>query len=346
MRFHVLSLPHTKTTTAYSWCAYTEKVRKFATMLTRLGHDVYLYAADENEAECTELVDCAEPYTPDPLDVPDFTATNPLFKRFNRRAIKAIACRILPKDFICLIGGNTQQPIARAFQENMSVEFGVGYSGVFSDYKVFESYAWMHTVYGALAKDPHSAVGNFYDTVIPSCFEIDQFPYSCPTDYYLFIGRVTSQKGYWLASEVCERIGKRLVIAGPGRPTDIPPNCEYLGVVGPRDRGTLMSHALATFVPTTYIEPFGNVHAESLMCGTPVITTDWGVFTETVVNGINGFRCRTFRQFCDAAAAAPSLDRYAIRLAAHSRFSTDVVGPMYECYYENLLTLWGDGFYA
>jgi hypothetical protein len=40
------------------------------------------------------------------------------------------------------------KPIADGFYKyHISVEFGVGYSGVFSNYKVFESYAWMHAVY-------------------------------------------------------------------------------------------------------------------------------------------------------------------------------------------------------
>jgi hypothetical protein len=47
-----------------------------------------------------------------------------------------------------------------------SVEFGVGYGGVFSKYKVFESYAWMHSIY-AMFKNPTTVDGNFYDAVIP-----------------------------------------------------------------------------------------------------------------------------------------------------------------------------------
>ena len=59
MRFHVVSLPHTNTTLAYSACAYTEKGRKFCVMMHELlGHDVYLYGGEDNEAPCTEAISC------------------------------------------------------------------------------------------------------------------------------------------------------------------------------------------------------------------------------------------------------------------------------------------------
>ena len=56
MRFHVVSLTHTQTTKQFVNCAYTEKVRRFCNMMKSLGHDVYLYAGEQNEAEVTELI--------------------------------------------------------------------------------------------------------------------------------------------------------------------------------------------------------------------------------------------------------------------------------------------------
>ena len=58
MRFHVVGLPHTQTTKEYVNCAFTEKVRRFCLMMKDLGHEVYLYAGEENEAPCDELITC------------------------------------------------------------------------------------------------------------------------------------------------------------------------------------------------------------------------------------------------------------------------------------------------
>jgi glycosyltransferase involved in cell wall biosynthesis len=151
-------------------------------------------------------------------------------------------------------------------------------------------------------------------------------------DYYLFIGRLIERKGYKIAQEVCQRLGKRLILAGPGEQSGYG---EFVGSVGPEQRAELMSNAIATFAPTLYIEPFGNVVIEAQACGTPTITTDWGAFTENNINGLTGYRCRTLQEFMDAAEKVKTLDRYAL----------DVIAKEYEDYFLRLLTLWDGGWY-
>jgi glycosyltransferase involved in cell wall biosynthesis len=224
----------------------------------------------------------------------------------------------------------------------MSVEFGVGYGGVFSKYRVFESYAWMHSIYAGW-KNPTTADGQFYDAVIPGYLEPEMFPLGDGKgDYYLFIGRLIDRKGYRIAQEVCERLGKRLILAGPGEQIGYG---EFVGSVDPAKRAALMGGAIATFAPTLYIEPFGNVVIESQACGTPTITTDWGAFTENNPHGVSGFRCRTLQEFMDAAQDVKTLDRAAIRERAVSLYNLDTIGAQYNDYFKRLLTLWGAGWY-
>ncbi|MFI5779355.1 glycosyltransferase [Nocardia sp. NPDC051570] len=356
MRFHVAALPHTQTTKHYSPCAYTQKVRKFCDMMMALGHEVYLYASEENEAACTELItvvtkdDQREWFgaktLADGFDWFTWDAHERHWLIANARTITEIAKRKQPRDIICAIGGSGQKPLADAFPELQTVEFGVGYSGVFANYRVFESYAWMHAVYGARSSVGRimSERGQFYDAVIPNYFEVEDFPFAEEKDdYFLFIGRLIEAKGYQIAVDACKRLGAKLIVAGAGRPPDYG---EYAGVVDVRQRGELMSRARGVFVPSLYLEPFGGVHIEAMLCGTPVITTDWGAFSETVRHGVQGFRCRTLREFCDGAEAADKLDRRAIRDYAVSKFSTEVVARQYDDYFHRLQTLWGDGFYT
>ena len=100
-------------------------------------------------------------------------------------------------------------------------------------------------------------------------------------------------------------------------------------------------------MPTIYPEPFGYVAIESQMCGTPVITTDWGAFPETVIHGKTGFRCRTQADFLEAIRKATSLDRHFIRQSAIGRFSMEKIAPIYEKY---ILFVWNvfknGGYYA
>ncbi len=352
MRLHVVSLSTTQTTQEYIHCAYTQKVRKFCNMMMSLNHEVFLYASEQNEAACTELVACITRE-----QQRDFfgmeKATDNLgsggsdraggLKLFTDNAVSAIRERAEPEDLICLSGGTGHRPVAEAFPDMKSIEFGVGYRTIFAKYKVFESYAWMHFVYG-LRNVSHEKQGKFFDTVIPNYYDLSEFPYSeTKDDYYFFIGRLTDAKGYRIAVETCKRLGKKLFVAGQGEP---PEYGEYLGVVGTEERGKLMSKAQAVFVPSLYIEPFGGVHAEAMLCGTPVITTDWGAFPENNIQGKTGYRCRSQQDFADAIENVKQLSPKEIHDYAASKYDTEVVKYQYQNYFQTLIDMEKTDWYA
>jgi len=357
MRFHVLSLPHTQMTKDYISCAYTMKALNFSKMMMSLDHEVYAYAGDEIDAEITELV---EIYSKDdqhrwfgefdyhqkfyPIT---WGGTEPHWTESNDRAIEEIRKRIQPGDFICVIAGWCQKAIADAFPDNKTVEYGIGYTGIFSPFKVFESYSHMHHVYGLGNTDD----GGFFDAVIPNYFDPADFPFSPDTereDYYAFLGRYIQRKGPWIAAEAVQELGSKLIMAGQGCEekdgqfigqdmTLEGDHLSHIGHVNVAQRAELLSKAQATFVTTTYLEPFGGVSVESLLFGTPVITTDFGAFTEIIKHGFNGYRIRTVGE---AIQAAKNLDKLAspqeIRDAAMKNYSLDAVRYSYDSYFDQL----------
>ena len=365
-RFHVVGLPHTEITKEFVTCAYTQKVLNFSKMMMSLGHEVYLYGGgDKTEAPCTEFISCISA-----KEQKAFFGGTDVSKKFypivwdenllywqtmNNNAVREINVRRKEKDFLCLIGGTCQVPIAKAVPL-ISVEFGVGYIGIFAQHRVFESYAWMHHCYG-LNKIEN---GLNFDAVIPNYWDSSEFPFSEEQDdYYLYIGRLTGRKGCHIAAEAVGKMGGKIKIAGQGVIEYIPgkklvteeftlegDHFEYLGTVDVKKRGELMSKAKAVFVPTQYIEPFGGTHIEAMLCGTPVITSDWGVFTETVTNGFNGYRTRSMGEIEWAMKAVARLDRKAIRKWAIDNFDLERVKIQYQAFFEQVYTRWDKGYYS
>jgi glycosyltransferase involved in cell wall biosynthesis len=383
---HLLSLPHTQTVRAFDHCAYTSKTRKLASMLHDQGYRVILYAGDENEARCDELV-CVMSrrkqrkilkgeswYRDGEIYALPYDENTRIWREYNERAIKEIRKRIEPHDLI-LLPSSTHKPVQDAFPAHQVVESGIGYERTCAPYRVFESYAWMHTVYG-YEQGAANADGKFYDAVIPNFFEVEDFPLlgngferlpspqygpehpeyepgkcggfeqTVTRSYFLFASRMTPRKGYEIAIEATRRAGAKLLIAGVGGDRPEADHVEYVGLADTEKRAELMGGAKAIFVPTLYVEPFGGVAVESMLTGTPVICTDFGAFTENIKQGVDGFRCHTLAEFVQATHDVEGLDRDLIRQRAIERFSTEAIGPQYAKYFDRLQGLWSDGWYA
>lgn len=348
MRLHLPALPHTSTTEWWTCCAYTQKVRRFATMMTEAGHEVFLYGGPENQAKCTEwlpLVSAQEQamWWPDwdpETDVWNgFDVEAPWWKTFNQRAVEEITPRLQDRDLIGLIAGRCQAPIAAAFPQHVAMEWGVGYEGIATPFRAFESQAWMHHVYGMQGISD----GQFFDAVVPNSYEPGEFwpIVKAERDYFLYLGRMTPRKGLGVVAEIAKH--HDVITAGQG--TERVPGAVHAGVVRGSDRLALLQNAKGVLVPTTYIEPFGGVCVEAMLCGTPVITTDWGAFLELVDTGVDGFRCRMLRDFLAAADQVDQLDRAGIATRAAARWTTPVVALQYERWLRNLTTLYSEGWY-
>jgi glycosyltransferase involved in cell wall biosynthesis len=368
-RFHVLSLPHTVTTPEYNACAYTMKVLKFCKMMRARGHYIIHYGHKDSVVDANEHVTLLD--NDDLLkaygsynwrkeffkhNVNDYANTKfqeigtvEVLKRLSGGELRNPEDK--RKDFVLAFWGIGHKKIcdaAKATNKAFICEPGIGYSGSFMDFRVFESYAWMHTTYGAQKISNPS----WYQCVIPNYFDPEEFHYSpIKSDYYLCLGRINTCKGVHIAIQAAKKLGVTLVLAGQGDIRkdlgiqDIPENIIYYGYADVEARKRLMAYAKGFILLSSYIEPFGGAVVEALMSGTPVICPDWGVFNETVPHGLVGYRVRTFDQICWAIKNISNINPANCRDWAMNNYSLKKVGKMYETYFIQLADVWEKGWY-
>lgn len=322
---------------------------RFTRLLKELGHTVILYASEENDAPCDELVTVITKEEGEtllgvnetPYQYAYIEAWSPIYQLANARTIKEIAKRKETRDFMCVIGGASQESVAKAHPEMPCIEYSIGYEGSFSPYRVFESHAWRHVTYGKQGITD----GRFYDTVIPCFFDPTEFPFKAEKEpFVLYVGRLVPRKGVEIACRAAQAAGVPLRVIGHGDQALVTHGAEYLGALSLADRNEWMARARAVLCPTLYLEPFNCVAVEAQFCGTPVIATDWGGFTETIEQGVSGFRCNYLGEFAEAIHQTRTLDPQRIRRRAEATYSIAAVKPAYHAYFDRIATLWDHGW--
>lgn len=263
-------------------------------------------------------------------------------RRYNENAGEEIKRRKKPGDMIMCFYGWGNQQAAEMNKDLPIVEPYVAYdhTAVFAPYRVFSSYAAQHMYYGH-----HKMLMNpsWFDAVISNGFTPSEFEFATEKhDYVLYFGRVIESKGVRDCIQATERTGDKLIIAGPGTLESlgyesVPDHVTFVGLCNAEQRKDLMKNAKAIFGPTHYVEPFGNMVIEGYFSGTPAITTDWGGFVDTVVNGVTGYRCRSMREFECALKNIHNIDPHACRKFAEENYSEEVVYKKYHEYFLKIL---------
>ena len=354
MRIFALGLPHTLTTPQFCSCAYTMKVWNLCRMLLDRGHEVVHFGNAGSNPVCSENVavldhdEWAAVYRHPGTDYFDVAVDTPEKERFHRRFGEALAREMRARvrgtyeTIVCVPWGGPQRDAAASLADRaFIVESGIGYLHSWADFRVFESYAWLHMTLG---REGLTQGQKWYWPVIPNAYDVSMFGFRArKEDYFLYLGRLTADKGVGLAVDIAKRVGRRLILAGQGDPTPyLAEHVEYIGPVNVEQRREILSRAAALFCPTYYVEPFGGVNVEAQLSGTPVIATDYGAFTETVLHGITGaaaddgaVRVRGAACRRDRSARVPdvgdelSLERVAGFTRRAFRMLLDLVGTRY-----------------
>jgi len=361
--FHYLSMPHLPVTKEYCHCAFTQKIHKLTCMILDKGHTVYLYGVDHTDIEhenlhfvpCVTLSDVRKEWGDGDnrfelgYDISTgfrHDLNKPITecqKKFRENAIENINLNKKPDHFLLLSQGSYHKYIADNVGLYLTLEPGIGYRGSYCKFRAFESSYIQNFTYGS--ENPRQSInGRYHDRVIPNYFETNLFNFNDkPEDYLCYLGRIIPRKGISTAMKVADVLGMKLKVAGQGSLNDISYKCkniEFIGIVDDKQRNELLKNAKVLFLPTFYLEPFGGTSIEANFCGTPSITTNFGVFPETIINGLNGYRCDTLQDFVDNTKKAFDLDRKKIREYAINNFSTEVINEQFEKWWQDLYQLY------
>ena len=350
-RLHLVGIFHTQHTAAYSHCAFTGKALRFPKMMQGQGYEVIEYSNAGSESSANEHMTM--------LDVDEFNA---LFNRsttdfhgndatigsdahqlFEQRLIPALRQRLQPQDIICHPFGHAHQQLMAEFPNHQHVETGIGYPTLMpNSFRIFESYAWMHYHQGKEGRN-----GKNYEWVVPNYYDLDDWePSYEPGQYLAFLGRITPLKGIDTIKALADFSPWPIVLHGQGDPSPWShPNIEYRGPISGTARSEFLRNARALLAPTVFTEPFCGMAAEAMLCGTPVVSVDYGAMTETIIEGVMGYRCHTLQDWIDGIHAVGNLDRPTIAAIARAKWSLETCGARYDKIFRQLNSLYRQGWY-
>jgi 2-polyprenyl-3-methyl-5-hydroxy-6-metoxy-1,4-benzoquinol methylase len=350
-RLHLIGIFHTQHTQSYSHCAFTGKALRFPKMMQGQGYEVIEYSNAGSEGGADEyitMLDAAEFNTLFKRSSTDFhgndaTVGSAAHQLFEQRLIPALRERLQPQDIICHPFGHAHQQLMAEFPSHQHVETGIGYPTLMpNSFRIFESYAWMHYHQGKENRN-----GKNYEWVVPNYYDLNDWePSYEPGQYLAFLGRITTLKGIDTIKALADYSPWPIVLHGQGDPSPWShPNIEYRGPIIGTARSDFLRNARALLAPTVFTEPFCGMAVEAMLCGTPVVSVNYGAMTETVTEGIMGYKCHTLQDWIDGINNAGNLDRRTIASIARNQWSLEACGRRYDKIFCQLNDLYRRGWY-
>ena len=172
--------------------------------------------------------------------------------------------------------------------------------------------------------------GNVYNGIRVENFRF----FEKPKDYFVFLGRMSPQKGPAQAIRIAMSAGVKLIMAAKVDMVDkeffekeIKPlingkEIKFIGEVNHKQKAELLGNARALIAPIQWEEPFGLYFIEAMACGTPVITMKRGSAPEIILNNITGFICDDENEMAQKLRMIDSIDRRACRQYCRENFSS------------------------
>jgi glycosyltransferase involved in cell wall biosynthesis len=341
---HILSNPYGITSPLYRMEPFSQAVLKFVNNMQGRSWNLIHYGHESSQVSCEHVTVVTNKENPPPEESNNILHKPEILSFVNKRIRDEIGSRKKPGDIILCFYGFANKDATEGHSDCIITEPSIGYwpDGVFAPYRAFVSYAHMHYYYGL-----HKMLlkPSWWDTVIPNAMTPSEFIFdNQKEDYVVYLGRINPDKGVDICIQATKAAGKRLIVAGPGSLKNLgynetPSHVEHIGYVNAEQRAKLLSKASCLMAPTHYLEPFGNIVAEAQMCGTPVITCDWGGFVDNVWHGFTGYRCKDFNDFVTALDNIKNIDPVICKKFAMENFSDDVVHNKFDKWFKKLKTM-------
>lgn len=310
----------------------------------------------------------------------------PAWHLFDTRLRYTLQKKVKRHDFICHPFGRAHSGLVSELPQAFHLETGVGYPDApMNAWRVYESEAWRHHHIGRWEnmRSPESGdaiyvhdkgISKGYSWVIPNYYDLDDWPVvrgpSNDPPYVCFMGRIGTPKGSNVLVAIIEAWDEKYPdsklqfhIAGQGdyqaeilsklKRWGVNKRLVHVGALKGKERAAFVGNAIAQLAPTNFIEPFGGAGVEGMLCGTPLLASNFGAYTETIKNGINGFRCKTLRDWISGiewALLTGSIsglqpDRNEIASHAREKYSLQTCATQYTQVIQQLLDLNGKGWY-
>jgi len=184
--------------------------------------------------------------------------------------------------------------------------------------------------------------------VIHHGIDIELYPFKkTKKDYFLFLNRITQEKGAMDFIKICEETGVKGIMAGTVPKGNYSEQCiDYAKKVGVEVRGhvpltekiRLLSNAKALIaVPNpSYLEAWYLGATEAMACGTPVIALANGGLKEQIENGVTGFLCKSIEEIKRRIWDVDMIDPEDCRNIVATRFSSRRMARNYLLLYSRL----------
>jgi glycosyltransferase involved in cell wall biosynthesis len=380
---HLIAPFYSTLTSEWLHDGFTEEAFLFSRMMQARGYLIVEYAVEGSESDAQTKVAVMsyadhKRFFPamGPKDTrPKATVGDQGWTSFNFNLHGELAAHVHPGDIVCHVFGDAHRGLLTSLPSAHHVEIGVGYtSGWFGAWRIFHSDAWRHYHLGQesiRSHVPDKATHKVYSWVIPCIHDTEMFePGHGSSDTVVYFGRMDSDKGMNTIVEIIREHARmvheglvnplKFAFAGRGNFDEVidrqvrrAPNplhkeigvtISHVPYLSIPDRSRFLGNALCALAPTDYVEPFGSCAVQAMICGTPVLASDFGGYTETVLDGTDGYRCKTLGDWLAGIEACRGLYRPEIAGRAVARFSLESCGRKFDVAFQQIADLGGAGW--